>query len=98
MDNPFWSLVVKYYYFFNENYSLRSTQEVEATRFLYNSKIQIGKKIINNQKLISSNIYAISQIKTDDRFLTLEELNAKLITPLNFLEYNSIMHSVKKIR
>ena len=95
ITNPFWACVIKYYCEFNKNYSFKSKQEVEATRFLHNSDIRIGKKIITNQKLISSEIFSINQLKINDNFLTLEELNDKLNIPLNFLEYNSIMHSVK---
>jgi len=95
ITNPFWSNVIKYYNLFDKNYSLRSKQEVEATRFMYNSNIKIGKSVIKNHKLISSNIFAIYQLRSNDSFLTLQELNMKLNTPLNFLEYNSIIHSVK---
>ena len=95
IKNPFWSNVINYYYSFYKNYSLQSKQEVEATRFLYNSNIQIGNQVIKNQKLISSGIFAIYQLRENDCFLSLKELNMKLNTPLNFLEYNSIVNSVK---
>ena len=62
---------------------------------MYNSNIKIGKSVIKNDKLISSNIFAIYQLRSNDSFLSLRELNIKLNTPLNFLEYNSIIHSVK---
>ena len=95
IKNPFWLNVVKYYYLFHKKCTHQSKQEVEATRFLYNSNIQIGKNIIKNRKLISSGIFAIYQLLKNDTFLTLRELNIKLNTPLNFLEYNTIVNSIK---
>ena len=53
------------------------------------------KNIIKNRKLISSGIFAIYQLLKNDTFLTLRELNIKLNTPLNFLEYNTIVNSIK---
>ena len=96
IKHPFWSQIVKYYYQFHKNYHPRSKQEVEATRFLFNSDIKIGKKVITSKKLSTSNIFAISQLRFNDTFLTLNELNRKLRTPLNFLEYNSIVTVLKK--
>ena len=84
IKDPFWSNLVKYYYLFQKNFECRSKQEIEATRFLYNSNIKIGRKVIKNKKLITSNIFAISQLRCNDRFLTLQELNMKLFQPLNF--------------
>ena len=36
-----------------------------------------------------------TNLKSNGIFLTLQELNVQLITPLNFLEYNSIMSALK---
>ena len=96
IKHPFWSLIVQYYYLFQKKYQFCSKQEVEATRFLYNSDIKIGKKIIINRKLVTSGIFKISQLKANDQFLTLQEINLKLVIPLNFLEYNSIISALKK--
>ena len=96
ITHPFWSNIVQYYYIFQKQFKLYSKEEVEATRFLYNSNIKIGKKVIKNKKLISSNIFAISQLRYNNRFLTLQEINTKLFQPLNFLEYNSIISALKK--
>jgi len=95
IKNPFWANVVEYFYSFYNKYSLRTKQEVEATRFLYNSDIKIGRQVIKNKKLISNEVFSIDQLKANDTFLTFQELNNKLNTPLNFLEYNSIINSVK---
>ena len=78
ITHPFWSNIVQYYYIFQKQFKLYSKEEVEATRFLYNSNIKIGKKVIKNKKLISSNIFAISQLRYNNRFLTLQEINTKL--------------------
>ena len=94
--HPFWSSVVNYYYQLHKNFEFCSKQEVEATRFLFNSNIKIGKKVIKNKKLATSNIFSISQLRSNDTFLTLNELNRKLDRPLNFLEYNSIISVLKK--
>ena len=94
--HPFWSSVVNYYYQLHKNIEFCSKQEVEATRFLFNSNIKIGKKVIKNKKLATSNIFSISQLRSNDTFLTLNELNRKLDRPLNFLEYNSIISVLKK--
>ena len=48
--HPFWSSVVNYYYQLHKNIEFCSKQEVEATRFLFNSNIKIGKKVIKNKK------------------------------------------------
>ena len=95
INHPFWSQIVKYYYLFHKVYQLRSRQELDSTRFLFNSDIKIGKKIITNKKLVTGGIFSIAQLKSNGIFLTLQELNVKLITPLNFLEYNSIMSALK---
>ena len=55
ITNPFWSNILQYYYTFQKQFKLSSKEEVEATRFLYNSNIQIGKKVIKNKKLITGN-------------------------------------------
>ena len=96
ITHPFWSNIIQYYYIFQKQLKLCSKEEVEATRFLYNSNIKIGKKVIKNKKLITSNIFTISQLRYDNRFLTLQEVNMKLFQPLNFLEYNSIIGTIKK--
>ena len=95
IKNKFWSQVLYYFFAFDKKYSYKSKEEAEATSFMYNTNIKIGKNVIKNQKLISSNIFAIHQLKENNRFLSLEDLNEKLQTPLNFLEYNSIVNSVK---
>ena len=51
------------------------------------------KKVITNKKLV----FVISQLKSNDELFTLQELNVKLFTPLNFLEYNSILSTLKNI-
>ena len=47
IKNLFWSQVLHYFYAFNKEYSFKSTEEVEATPFMYNTKIKIGKKRYN---------------------------------------------------
>ena len=96
IKNPFWMQVLRYFYAFNKEYIFKSKEEVEATSFMYNTKIRIGKNVIKNQKLISNNVFAIRQLKDINGFLSLQDLNGKLQTPLNFLEYNSIINSVKQ--
>ena len=96
IKDPFWSLIIKYYYKFYREYKIRSKEEIEATRFMYNSKINIGRKPIKNEKLISSGIFSIYQLRFNEKFLTLGELNMKLKKPLNFLEYNSLIRSIEE--
>ena len=67
------------------------------TSFLYNSKICIGKKTIKIQNLIDHDVFFIGQLlKKDDVFLTLDELNNRYSTNINFLQYNSIISSIRK--
>ena len=49
--NEFWNNVVTYYYSFYSNYNLKSTNELETVSFLYNSKIKVDKKPIQNKVL-----------------------------------------------
>ena len=50
----------------------------------------------NSKNITCRKFFAISQLRFNDTFLTLNELNRKLLTPLNFLEYNSIVTVLKK--
>ena len=74
-------LLLNYFYDFNKKYIFKSKEEVEATSFMYNTHIKIGKNVIKNQKLITSNMFAIRQLKDNDRFLRLQDLKEKLLTP-----------------
>jgi len=68
---------------------------LKITSFLYNSKICVGKKTIKNYNLINNNVFFIGQLlKPDNTFLTLQELNTKYSTNINFLQYNSIKSSI----
>ena len=71
ITNPFWANVLNYYLKYSSNFQINSVNELDMTPFLYNSKITVGKKTIQNQNLINNNIYFIKQIKIEDRFMTL---------------------------
>ena len=88
---------MKYYRDFYNSTEIKTRNELKMTSFLHNSKICIGKKAIKTQNLIDHEVFFIGQLlKEDDLFLTLEELNNTYSTNLNFLQYNSIISSIRK--
>ena len=88
---------MKYYRDFYNSAEIKTRNELKMTSFLHNSKICIGKKTIKFQNLIDHDVFFIGQLlKEDDLFLTLEELNNTYSTNLNFLQYNSLISSIKK--
>ena len=95
MENPFWKEVITYYYSFYAKYKFKTKNELEATSFLYNSKVTIGNRVITNRDLVDGGVLYISQLKTDDTFLTLQEFNTRFNVNLNFLQFNSIVNSIK---
>ena len=95
ITNPFWENVFKYYVNFYKIFKIKTSNQLKMTSFLYNSKICVGKKTIKNRNLIDNNVFFIGQLlKPDNTFLTLQELNTKYSTHINFLQYNSIKSSI----
>ena len=95
LSNPFWEDVINYYYRFYNKYKFTSINEVESTSYLFNTKITIGKDVISNKDLIAKEIYYISNFKSNGEFMSVHEFNTKYNTKLNFLQYNSIINSIK---
>ena len=95
VTNPFWIDVINHYYSFYSKYVFKNVNEVESTSFLFNTKITVGNKIISNKSLIDKDIYYIYQLKTNGQFLNFQEFNAKFNLRLNFLQYTSIINSIK---
>ena len=94
-ENEFWADVVTYYYSFYSNYTFKSINELETVNFLYNSKIKVDKKAIRNKMLENNGIHQIKSLKQGDKFLTFQQFNTLHKTNLNFLQYMSIVNSVK---
>ena len=96
MSNPFWKDVVKHYSEFSYKYHMTAIQEGEACSFLFNDKIKIGGRTIQNREFINNNIYFIKQLKNESRFLSHREFILKYNINVNFLTYSSTISAVKK--
>ena len=94
--NEFWGNIFKYYVDFYRKKEITTLKEFDMQSFILNSKIKIGNKTITNRDLINKKIVFIGQLKTDQSYMNLNELNAKYQTNQNFLQYNSISSSIKK--
>ena len=87
--------MINHYYSFYSKYVFKNVNEVESTSFLFNTKITVGNKIISNKSLIDKDIFYIYQLKTNGQFLNFQEFNTKFNLRLNFLQYTSIINSIK---
>ena len=94
-ENPFWINVTSFYFRLYKNYSFNSINELETVSFLYNSNIKVNKKTITNMYLADNGIYQIRHLKEGSNFLTFQQFNTLYNTRLNFLQYISIVNSVK---
>ena len=88
----FWINVITYYYTYFSKYVLKSSNELNATIFLYNGNKVIGNRPITNSKLAKNGPFQIRQIKKDISYLTLQGLNRQFEINLNFLQYNSLIN------
>ena len=93
--NEFWTNVITYYYSFYSNYKLKSINELDNVSFLYNSKIKVDKKPIQNKVLENKGIHKIKNLKQGAKFITYQQFNTLYETNINFLQYMSIVNSVK---
>ena len=96
INNPFWKNVFSDYITFYRQYKFKTLEELEATSLLANNKIKIGNKVITNKQLAEKSLFQIKQLKNCDRYLSLQQLNTKFGTNLNFLQYHSILKAVEK--
>ena len=94
LKNPFWINVITYYYTYFSKYVLKSSNELNATIFLYNGNKVIGNRPITNSKLAKNGPFQIRQIKNDISYLTLQGLNRQFEINLNFLQYNSLINAI----
>ena len=95
VTNPFWQNVLTYYTKYSISFQINSENELNMSPIMYNYNITVGKKPIQSQILINNNVFFLKQIKIGDRFMTINELNTTHRTNLNFLQYNSIMSSIR---
>ena len=95
IDNPFWSNVFSYFYDLSKKIKITSLEEILETSFLFQDEILIGNKIISNKMLQQNNIYLIKDLMNGRDFLTHEEFILRHNIPINYLNYSSIVRSIK---
>ena len=96
IENPFWNNVMTYFYTFDKCFKITSTQEIEASSFLFNENIKIGGFVVDDKDFINSNILYIKQLMNGDTFLNYNEVIHKYNVKTNFLTYNSIISAIKQ--
>ena len=95
VKNPFWKDTFECYFKYLKKYTCKTLNELDATSFLFNSNITVGNKPITSKYMSNKDLYQIGQLKENDRYLTLQELNTKFNTNLNFLHYRSLLGAIK---
>ena len=96
--NEFWGNIFKYYVDFYRRKEINTLKEFDKQSFILNSKIKIGNKTIMNRELISKKIVFIGQLKTDQSYMNLNELNAKYQTNLIFCSTTLFYHQLKNMK
>ena len=79
IENPFWKNVMTYYHTFNKQFDIKTKEEMEANRFLYNEHIKVGNRAITKRGFINNNIFYIKQLMNGDRFLTDTDILERIV-------------------
>ena len=97
IDNPFWKEVFKAYYDCCIGITPSNSTEINKVNILYNMNIKVGGSFVRNKKYLESGIYFINDILDKyGSFLTFEQFKNKYNNIVNFLEYNSLISSIKE--
>ena len=96
ISNPFWIDIYLSYYSFKASILPINPEEAKRDQLFYNNNIKVGGKSIYRKKFIEKGIYNINDIlKKDGSFLKYEEFIQIYGHITNYLDYASIVSSVK---
>ena len=96
IENPFWENVMSYLYEFYNKVAITSSEELQATSFLYNEKFKIGGSVISNNILKSNNIFFVNQLMERGKCLNHAEFTLKYNIQIDFLTYHAITRTIGK--
>ena len=96
VKNPFWKDVYMSYYNFCSTISSKDAKEIKREYIFFNKKITAGGKTLFRRRFLDRGIYTINDVvKSDGTFLSFQNMIDTYGNITNFLDYASIISSIK---